>query len=368
MTSLDMSKNRLLTKEGGEILGKMLKTNSVLKDLNVSQSGWGLFSSEADGPGFAQKLAVGIKDNGALKSLNISNINTGELVLQEMDKSLCLKGCAYGFHKKGCPNEGTERKSIPEGAIALADAIKTNGALTSLNMSKNRNTGAEAGKAIGDALAGNTVLKELDLSGEQFYPNMDIGFVRAFAPGLSDNGALPALNLADNNLGKMVPPEGWSYGYHGDYSGNKFYKHTDGREMKSGTPEGMTSGAIVIADAMPDMGALTSLNLANNGLGNIVLPEGWTRTTKTGVDRSISSVFKHDDGREQKENPGSKPEGIIAIANAIPDMRALLQLDMSDNLLSTENERAIAKLCDSKGIMVTFEYPMNSPFGGGSDY
>jgi hypothetical protein len=73
MTSLDMSKNGLLTKEGGEILGKMLKTNSVLKDLNVSQSGWGLSGSKQDGPGFAQKLAVGIKDNGALTFLDLSS-------------------------------------------------------------------------------------------------------------------------------------------------------------------------------------------------------------------------------------------------------------------------------------------------------
>jgi hypothetical protein len=64
-----------------------------------------------------------------------------------------------------------------------------------------------------------------------------------------------------------VPPEGWSYGYHGDYSGDKFYKHTDGREMKSGKPEGTISGAIVIADAIKDMEAMTSLNLASNDLG-----------------------------------------------------------------------------------------------------
>jgi hypothetical protein len=75
------------------------------------------------------------------------------------------------------------------------------GALTSLNMSKNHIKGAEAGKALGDALAGNTVLKELDLSGEEYYPNMDIGFVKAFTPGLSDNGAMTSLDLASNKLG-----------------------------------------------------------------------------------------------------------------------------------------------------------------------
>jgi hypothetical protein len=61
------------------------------------------------------------------------------------------------------------------------------GALTSLNMSANGLKGAAAGKALGDALAANTVLKELDLSGGK---DMDIAFVKAFTPGLSDNGAL----------------------------------------------------------------------------------------------------------------------------------------------------------------------------------
>jgi hypothetical protein len=87
------------------------------------------------------------------------------------------------------------------------------------------------------------------------------------ADALKDNGALTALNLADNNLGKVVPPEGWSCGYHGDYSGIKFYKHTDGRETKNGTPEGTTSGAIVIAAVIPDMRALAKLDMSRNTIG-----------------------------------------------------------------------------------------------------
>jgi hypothetical protein len=91
--------------------------------------------------------------------------------------------------------------SDASGVILLAGAIKNNEALTSLNMSKNHITGAEAGKALGDALAGNTVLKELDLSGERHSPNMDIGFVQAFTPGLSDNGALIKLGISGNYIG-----------------------------------------------------------------------------------------------------------------------------------------------------------------------
>ena len=61
--------------------------------------------------------------------------------------------------------------------------------------------------------------------------------------------------------------------------------------------------------------------------------------------------------------------GVAALADAMSCMGALLQLDISDNVLSTENERDIAKLCDSKGIRLTLEAVMPSAFGGGSsDY
>jgi hypothetical protein len=50
----------------------MLKANSVLKELDLSSN----FVHPMDGgdaPGFAQELAVGIKDNGALTKLDISS-------------------------------------------------------------------------------------------------------------------------------------------------------------------------------------------------------------------------------------------------------------------------------------------------------
>jgi hypothetical protein len=65
--------------------------------------------------------------------------------------------------------------------------------------------GAEAGKALGNALATNTVLKELDLSGQpetsrhNARPNVDDAFVKAFAPGLSDNGALTSLDISNQS-------------------------------------------------------------------------------------------------------------------------------------------------------------------------
>jgi hypothetical protein len=286
MTSLDMSKNELLTKEGGEILGKMLKTNSVLKDLNVSQSGWCLSSSKQDGPGFAQKLAVGIKDNGALVSLDISTCD----LMAEGGKALAagLKGnqviTELNISGSYLGLKSDYRSAENSGIIAIADAIPDMGALTSLNLSKNGMQGAEAGKALGDALATNTVLKELDLSGQPktsicyAKPNMDVAFVKVFAPGLSDNGALTSLDISSNSIGVWTLPHGWE-------------KHP-------------------------------------------TLPQ-----------------YRSPDGKVQDTAPeGSKPEGIIAIANAIPGMRALIKLDISSNDIGGEQEGELQRVCVASGI------------------
>jgi hypothetical protein len=118
-------------------------------------------------------------------------------------------------------------------------------------------------------------------------------------------------------------------------------------------------GPKAIADAIRDNGAMTVLNLASNKLGELVLPEGWT---KTGGGFSGPIVFKHADGREQKEDPGSKPEGIIAIANAIPDMGAMTSLNLASNRLRAEGAKIVAEAikvtkCTPVVILAPFSCP-----------
>ena len=71
-------------------------------------------------------------------------------------------------------------------------------------MGKNRIYGAEAGKALGDMLAINTVLKELDLSdqgdGDSDYA-LDSACAKELAVGLGANGAMTSLDLSYNELG-----------------------------------------------------------------------------------------------------------------------------------------------------------------------
>jgi hypothetical protein len=113
--------------------------------------------------------------------------------------------------------------------------------------------------------------------------------------------------------------------------------------------------AVLIANDISDMGALSVLNLAENNLGELVLPEGWTEDYDSDEDEE---VYKHTDGREQKDNPG-KPEGIIAIAKAIPDMRALLQFDISNNDIRAEGGKALVEALRGNQVINTLSIAEN---------
>jgi Ran GTPase-activating protein (RanGAP) involved in mRNA processing and transport len=74
---LSLKSNGLLNKESGRALADALKANSILTELDVSSNYDQYNTSSQDGPGFAQELAVGIRDNGALIKLDISNNDIG---------------------------------------------------------------------------------------------------------------------------------------------------------------------------------------------------------------------------------------------------------------------------------------------------
>jgi hypothetical protein len=157
-----LKNNRLATKEAGGDLATALAANSALKELDLSSNAWEYSphnDAHADGAGFAQELAVGIKDNGAMTSLNLSsNQLTG-----------------YGNEMSGKPNNNNILVAITTpfrltlsciilGVIALANVILDMGALLVLSLRGNGLGTKEAGKVLGEILKGNSLLKELDLS------------------------------------------------------------------------------------------------------------------------------------------------------------------------------------------------------------
>jgi hypothetical protein len=78
-------------------------------------------------------------------------------------------------------------------------------ALSVLSLKDNRLLTAEAGNVLSNMVATNTVLKELDLSSNNWMTSQIMkgdgpGFTRELAVGIKDNGALSVLSLAKNGL------------------------------------------------------------------------------------------------------------------------------------------------------------------------
>jgi Ran GTPase-activating protein (RanGAP) involved in mRNA processing and transport len=227
------------------------------------------------------------------------------------------------------------------GITALANAILDMGALTKFDISKN-DLRAEGGMALAAGLKGNQVITELNIGSSSLglNPNdrADTSGVAALADVLPGMRAISSINLLKN----QIPVE----------QAQALVKIMQAKEnlttlcgLSREETELDFSGqylgagdAVLIANDISDMGALSVLNLASNNLGEIVLAAAWR--SKDDDDRE---PWVGPEGQEQDDKPG-KSEGIIAIANAIPDMGAMTSLNLASNNLDVEGAKFIAAI------------------------
>jgi hypothetical protein len=259
MTTLILKENRLLNKESGTALRNMLKSNTVLTKLDVSDNGYD--SDEDDGPGFAQELAIGIKGNRALSSLNLAANNLGGLVLPDGWRSMYDEDEAPWIGPDG--QEQDKNPKRPLGVIAIANVIPSMRALSILNISSNdlRLSGC---KALALAIS-KSQIASLDVSNSHLtWNDSGIGVsmegIIALADVILDMGALSKLIFGGdgyNNGFRWVVPEPATL----ELGMTKVDLSNKGLQ---------TAGAIIVAAwiSHKDKGAMTSLNLASNCLGN----------------------------------------------------------------------------------------------------
>jgi Ran GTPase-activating protein (RanGAP) involved in mRNA processing and transport len=188
----------------------MLASNTSLKELDLS--GYGPNNSASSDAEFAKAFAVGLSANGALVKLDVSDNRLraagGKVLAEALAGNQVLKELNIASNKLSF---GVEMGSTDmSGIIAISDAIPTMGALTSLNMSCNKMASEEVGKALGDAIASNSTLTELDISNScdtagwaaGHGSNNGPGFAKGITDGLRANGALTSLNISGNRINR----------------------------------------------------------------------------------------------------------------------------------------------------------------------
>jgi Ran GTPase-activating protein (RanGAP) involved in mRNA processing and transport len=143
---------------------------------------------------------------------------------------------------------------------------------------------------------------------------------KALAGALKCNSAITELNIADNDL------------------------------ANSGT---VMSGITALADAIPDMGALTKIDISKNSLqsnGCKALAKGLKGN------HVITELSLADNNLARYGNMS----GVIALADAIPDMGSLLYFDISGNGLKAEGGKILAEAIKGNQVMTTLNIANNS--------
>jgi hypothetical protein len=139
--------------------------------------------------------------------------------------------------------------------------------MTKLDISRN-DLRAEGGRALAVGLKGNQVMKEFNIAGNELTLNAsgsahdDMSGVTAVANTISGMGAMTKFDISSNDFhaegGKALAA---------GLKGNQVITELNISSNKLNSFRGDTCGVIAIADVIPDMGALTSLNLATNIFG-----------------------------------------------------------------------------------------------------
>jgi hypothetical protein len=185
-------------------------------------------------------------------------------------------------------------------------------------------------------LAQLSTISHLDIS------SCDLGAQGGFhlAGVIKDMSAISSLNLANNNIGQLVLPEGWRAE---DDDGEAPWIHTDGQRVEDGMPGGSTPvGVIALANIIPNMGALSSANLLGN---QIPVEQAYELVAIMQSKEKLTTLcgFSREEVTLDVSNQGLGPGDAVLIANDISDMGALTSLDLSSNELEAGGAKIVAK-------------------------
>jgi Ran GTPase-activating protein (RanGAP) involved in mRNA processing and transport len=190
---------------------------------------------------------------------------------------------------------------------------------------------------------------ELDMSGKA----MDTGDIIMLAAEIVGNGAISSVNL----LGNAIPVEQAQDLVKIMQSKEKLITLCGLRKEEteldfSGRRLG-AGDAVLIANDISDMGALTKFDISKNCL----YAAGGKAVAEALKDNQVITELNIASNRlgckTRSDLDGADMSGVVALADVIPDMGALAKLDMSTNDIGAEQEEDLQRICMAGGIELT---------------
>jgi Ran GTPase-activating protein (RanGAP) involved in mRNA processing and transport len=304
--------------------------------------------------GFQGLLAGVIKNMGAISSVNLLENDIGT----DQAEALASILKEHPTLKSLCGNSGEETELDMSGkgmdagdTIILVPEIIDNGALTKFDISKNV-LRVEGGMALAAGLEGNQVITELNIGsntlGLNAYHSADASGVVAIADVIGDMGALTKFDISSNDI-RAEGVKALAAGLQGNQVitelnisdndlGRNYHQLSD------------TSGIVAFADAIPDMGALFSVDVSNNDIPVDKLQE---------IDQAVRSnrlrVIREDSNKSLSEIDLSSryldAKDAIVVAEYIKDNGAMTRLDISENYIRATGCKVLAEALTGNQVM-----------------
>ncbi|KAG9061059.1 hypothetical protein KI688_007688 [Linnemannia hyalina] len=252
------------------------------------------------------------------------------------------------------------------GAQALSEALKVNSTLTTLDLQHNsiEDNGAQA---LSEALKTNSTLTTLDLRSNSIWFK---GFL-PFSEGLKTNSTLTTLDLRDNLIGDNV-----AQALSEALKTNSTLTTLDLQHNSIGP-----DGAQALSEALKINSTLTTLNLRSNSIwfkGFLTFSEGLkTNSTLTTLDlrgnligdnvaRALSEALKTNSTLTtlDLQHNSIGPDGAQALSEALKTNSTLATLDLQHNSIGPDGAQALSKALKTNSTLTT----LNLYYNGIGDY
>jgi Ran GTPase-activating protein (RanGAP) involved in mRNA processing and transport len=340
LKKLGLSGNHLANRIAGEELAEALARNSTLQTLDLSGNIERYLDGAAKSTGgqfFVQVLSPGLTANESLLSCNILGngivIDQAHTLMLDLTHSTTKLSSLCGFSGKEDTEKDLSRAGLSNGcAVIIASELRHNMFLSRLDLSGNSIKGVSAGKALGDALSENNVLKDLDLSNNQ----CGVDFIQAFSRGLRNNAAMHTLLLSKNNL--MTKEAGKALS--GILAANTSLKRLDisdnFNQCKAATDSlGFTRELSI---GLISNSSLESLALAMNGILN--RETGQVLSEMLAVNSSLTELSVSHNYATTKEDDG---RGFAsALSSGLHSNSSLTSVDLGGNHIAPEQEKRLS--------------------------
>jgi Ran GTPase-activating protein (RanGAP) involved in mRNA processing and transport len=189
---------------------------------------------------------------------------------------------------------------------------------------------------------------------------MEMSGVTALANTIKDMRALTILDVSKNNLGWCdVLPKGWSL-HPGNGGHARYIHTDGTRAAEDSPPAGGKSSVVIaLATSIKDMGALSVVNIMGNAISKEQLSK-LQEIMRSKPNLISLCGIADDATEVDLSGLGMDADDAIILASELPDKRAMIFFDISSNDIKAEGSKALAAVLKGNQVITELNFSNNN--------